>query len=530
MKRLKNVRRLRHAILLAVLFLAAASAQAFNDFPLRDSAVARQYALWAQGMIESGDWQRALAGLERAADFADVSSDISYMLAQARAHTGGSRRLVLEALDTALHLNRWDMFDSEAARLLRSRTLIEMGAHHEALTELSRVRPSPQEAVLNLRALAASRPQDFFARAEQVFDMYPRETEPVRVFFDFLHARQRAGHMPSAQEMRLLELVIRRLPVLLDDDPALAWMAAPFIWDRTEATRLILAYRALNPPSQQSLPASLRLLAIDEETAVNELFAFSTIERTILDDMRFLMLDLDAILLFERNLSEFNGVITEDANGDGIPETFAEYIDGMLVRLVFDADQDNESDITVYFEGGLPVRALARLPPEGGVAPTAVIRWERHPAILDVVLNGVTYIPRPFAFFHSPFVFSNVWGSGLLFPERDPLVPSLNRRALVSNSLHLQRPSLEFHGGVEVIELDSGIPVRAQEFVGGRVVADMEFFRGLPQFQRVDLTLSGRMDTVRRFSAPLVTVELEDMWHYNREVEYTFYGVQWLHD
>jgi len=524
-------------ILVLLLVVAAARVSASGDFPLRDTAVADRYARWASGMIESGQWEQALAGLERAADFADVSSDISYLLAHARLNQNRSRALVLEALNKALHVNRWNAFDREAALLFRAETLINIRAHGEALADLSRVRSSPREAALRLRALAASRPWEFFNHAKDVLDLYPREPELARIFFRFLNAEHRAGRVPGRDEMELLELVIRRLPALLLHDRELAWMAAPFIWDRDEARRLVLAYRAINIPAPQSIPAALRLGVIGEEAALEEIFSAGVLDRGLLDEVWEILGSEQAISLFRRNLSAFTGVIIEDADGDGVPETFAEYIQGMLTRFTYDATQDGVPNLTVYFEAGVPVRGFEILLPEGFAAAgrTAAIQWERYPAVLEVELDGVRYIPRPFDFHYSPFVFNNLWDSSLLFPERDPLTAPLTRRILVFNALRVERPSLEFSGGVEIVDVEQGIPIRAREFVGELMVSETEFFRGRPQLQRVDLTLAGRMDTVRIFrgasgSGANRPMELEDLWDYNGEIEYTVSGVERLHD
>ncbi|MDR3276424.1 MAG: hypothetical protein LBT11_04320, partial [Treponema sp.] len=47
-----------------------------------DEAAAERYAEWAAGAMAEGRWTEALEALERAQDFAAVSSDLSYMLAQ----------------------------------------------------------------------------------------------------------------------------------------------------------------------------------------------------------------------------------------------------------------------------------------------------------------------------------------------------------------------------------------------------------------------------------------------------------------
>ena len=84
------------------------------DEPTRgDSAMALRYAEWAKNTIEQGLWNEALAGLERASDFSNVSSDISYLLALARSQTNMDRGSVLEALEMALVADRWTLFSAE---------------------------------------------------------------------------------------------------------------------------------------------------------------------------------------------------------------------------------------------------------------------------------------------------------------------------------------------------------------------------------------------------------------------------------
>jgi hypothetical protein len=85
----------------------------------------------------------------------------------------------------------------------------------------------------------------------------------------------------------------------------------------------------------------------------------------------------------------------------------------------------------------------------------------------------------------------------------------------------VERPSLEFSGGIESVELAQGIPVAAREYSSGQLVSEKEFLRGRPQLQRVDLDLDGRMETVRVFRHDYQAVELEDLWNYDRNIEYT---------
>jgi hypothetical protein len=350
---------------------------------------------------------------------------------------------------------------------------------------------------------------------------YPRETGPVRVFFSYLSNIDAAGRNPELGDLEILETVIRRLVVLLEDDPELAWMAAPFMRDTAEARRLVSAYRAVNIPDPASLPVALNLGVVDEEIALEELFRYGSsagyLNLALLDDVWELLRHDQARAIFRRNLSVFTGVITEDADRDGIPETFAEYYRGTLRRVTYDQLQGGIPDLEVIFEAGNPHFALALLP--GTNHQRAALRWERFPAVLEVRVDDVRYIPRPLEFHFLPFRFVEIWGSGVLFPRRDPLCPPLTRRVLAMQSYRIERPSREFRGGVEIVELSQGIPIRAREFVGDLMVSETDFLRGRPQLQRLDLNFDGRLDTFRWFRRPYRPMELEDLWDYDRDFE-----------
>ena len=483
-----------------------------------DSAVADRYALWAKNTLEQGFWAEALAALERASDFADFSSDISYLLALTRFHENRPRVTVLEALTLALAVDRWVLYYPEDARLLKIECLIGLRAYSDALYELTLVNRGPKESVLKLKALSASRPWEFNSYMRDTLDRFPRECGPVRLFFDFLKREDAAGRYPGREELEILELIVRRLPLLLPDDPELAWMAAPYMRDNAEAGRLVSAYRAVHPPAPESLPAALKLGVIDEELALVELFLSPVLQMTLLGDVWELLRLEEAKLLFRRNLSVFSGVITEDGDGDGIPEISAEYDRGVLRKSSYDTIQTGIMEMSIFFEAGDPLRALVLIPPESS-RKVADLQWERYPAVFDVELEGARYIPRPLDFYYSPVKFTDLWQSGLLFPERDTQSPALTRRVLVSQSLRVERPSLEFSGGIEIVELNQSIPVRAREYVGELMVSETEFLRGRPQLQWVDLDMDGRKETVRRFNRNYRQMELEELWNYDRDYD-----------
>jgi hypothetical protein len=188
----------------------------------------------------------------------------------------------------------------------------------------------------------------------------------------------------------------------------------------------------------------------------------------------------------------------------------------------YDADQDGLVELVIYFSAtGAPLRAEVAAFPEssvpgaanGPVRPFAYLvndnerskiflEWERYPAVLQADLDGIRYFPRPEEFFFSPITLMEPVRSPLLFPVRDTL-PRITRRTLISFAHTIERPGREIRGTREVVELYQGIPQKAWEYLGDKLVSETEFALGLPLIQRIDLDLDGRMETVRRFPSPL---------------------------
>jgi hypothetical protein len=197
----------------------------------------------------------------------------------------------------------------------------------------------------------------------------------------------------------------------------------------------------------------------------------------------------------------FSGVITEDTDGDGVPEARTRYREGLILDYSHDADQDGLYEFTIAFSsGGIPAWAEQAI---AGEAARAFILWERYPGVLRVELEGLSYIPRPQEFLYTPIRFSELTGGGgepgLLYPEAEMPRIRLTRRTLVSYALRIEKPSAEFEGALEIVDLDRGIPWRSTELLNGRPVALTEFELGKPRLQRLDLDLDSRMETLRHF-------------------------------
>jgi hypothetical protein len=523
----------------------SAQSDYFDDEEVGDAAVAERYLHWAENAIGAGNWSQARAALERAADFADVSSDISYLLALVLSHEGESRRLVLQTLEQAINTNRWKRYTEAQARLLEADQLIIMRRYSPALRTLAAHQAIAGEnadaTLLRLAALkgliiSETEPEsgllrmpvlaEFRRRIPESLNRYPRDPRFLRILFDYALAMQSARGDLDRDNISLVEIGLRRLPFLLESDPELAWMAAPFVSNVAEARRLVAGYRSgsYKPrlggeffPHPASLVPALNLGLLDDFEAVDELFEESVLERNLIIAVGRLLRSEEGRNYLVRNLHSFSGAITDDEDRDGYPESRAMYHQGNLQEYYSDTDQDGITDMYITFIAGNPQEAELATPPsrEGG-REQAFISWERYPAVQKTELGDETWLPSPGGFPFAPIVFEELGATGtyagLMFPRNNPRGSGLNRRMLSAFAVFVQRPSAEFPGGVEQVLLERGIPIRAEVMLNGAIVAVTEYENGNPTVQRLDLDLDGRMETVRHFDRNRLQ-SVESDWH-----------------
>ncbi|MDL2230067.1 hypothetical protein LJC14_07455, partial [Treponema sp. OttesenSCG-928-L16] len=410
----------------SVCILIGAASLAGQPFPgegqTGDAAVAERYFLWIKNVFEDGRLLDAEAALERAADYSGVSSDISYLQALVRSELRRPRGAVLESLRRARETGRWNHYSEQECRLLEAENLIAIRAFSEALSVLSSAGSGADSLVLRLKALRGSSDRLSFQRAmDYALEAFPRDVRPVQIFFEY------AGNtMSSGKDAELMDLVLRRLPVLLEADPALSYEALPFMRDRDACRRLLGAYRADGAASPASVPAALDLGLIGDEAAVEELFGIShngadvsyaretALDVSLLRAVWELLRSDTGRSLFLRNLSSFSGVIFSDGDGDGYIEESCRYSEGMPRHYSYDADQDRLPELEIFFSAGIPSQALAVILPDqpdaGSAGETSLmaypvsdrerskvsIRWEQYPAVLQAEAEGMVYTPPPF--------------------------------------------------------------------------------------------------------------------------------------
>jgi len=368
-------------------------------------------------------------------------------------------------------------------------------------------------------------------------DRFPRDPRPLRIFFEYAHNKKPypdpASVIPLNPDLPysdavLMELVLRRLPFLLEADPELAWMAAPFIRDIEETRRLVTSYRAGGIPHIRnrdfyphpgSIPVALNLGLLDDRVAVEELFSGNrgfnnpqpreitpngspVLNKDIMSDTYYLLRSEEGRDFFTRKLHSFTGYIFSDDDHDGYIDSAVYYNAGSIEYFLFYLNQNNIFSFLVNFT---PDNVPEKITTVVSGRQTEIF-WERYPFVERAVLGAEIMEFRPADFQYTPFSFIEIGGSnnltGLLFPQVLSRYSELTYRTLVSFCSKLSRPGTEFDGSVETFFIENGIPLFAVETLGEKTVSNTEFVRGNPVIQYVDLDLDGRMETIRLFRYP----------------------------
>jgi len=533
-------------LFLGVLFFSLFVSQSFSQSQSRiqgftDEQAAGQYVNWIKQAIEQGRWNEALAAAERAADFANVSSDIFYQLAFVRSHEGKNRTGIIEALDHALEINRWTAYSGNQALLLKAQHLVVMRKYISALSVLDNVPVSADSACLRLLAFKgmafnkdvsgytpAAASDNFRRLMLSSLDRFPRDPRLPRIFFEYARNKQRESSQLAQDDFNLLDVILRRLPFLLEADTELAWMAVSFMRDTEEARRLLASYRAGGlpsiynrdfMPSAGSIPAALNLGLINDKEAAEELFSGArgvnsplppvitiigepVIDLEIINNVYKLLRSDEGRDFFTQKLLAFNGGIFSDDDFDGNIDTVAYYHYGVIQEFTLDRDQDNTAELRIIFLSGKPVSAVCFSPVEAAI--TEVV-WERYPSVEKAVFAQERFSFRPADLQFQPVSFITLGGSlrhsGINYPVLS-FQSDLTRRTLISFCESVTRPSVEFEGAFEKIFFERGFPVQAVETRDGQYLSITSFEKGIPVVQYIDLDADGRMETIRSFHRP----------------------------
>jgi hypothetical protein len=490
------------------------------ESPRRGEAeIAGKYLEWAQTAVKEGRGADASNALRRALDYADISSDISYLLATVENDMPlPSRTEVLIHVNLAIGTDRWNYYSLNDAYILKARILIELTRFAEALRIIPLISDSLEKELLRLRALLYSKQHTLFIEAaERAMNLYPAGAEIAALILKY------AGS-PEYRETdggALLSLVLRRLGALLERDGDLLWRAAAFMPDIEEAARQARSWLSSVPEDsaipKAALPVLLNLGVIDEERATAALFAAPAgnkedivIDKNNLISVYNLLRTKPSREVFAAKLSNYSGIIHEDKNNDGIYESISYYRNGFPRYYFNDKRQERVNNLVMEWKAAEPLRAVLSVTDEDADIITLMnapllqeelfVHYDIYPAVKKVEFRKNEYYFRMEDFYYAPLIFNKlIPDSEMIFPEINNGEDVLALKTLYSFAYIIERPSKEFQGAVERVKLLDGVIVEASETLDGIIISETEFVSGRPRLQKVDMDLDGRMETLRFF-------------------------------
>ncbi|MDR3325637.1 MAG: hypothetical protein LBS82_06620 [Spirochaetaceae bacterium] len=488
------------ALLLLLALPPAAHAQdALDaDAPRGEAAIAEKYVEWAQNAYDHARYQEAEKALQRAQDYAEHSSDLSYLRALSQRRQGAPRRRILSDLELALATDRWNQYHAHDARALKASLLLELMQYQAALREIDALPASAEREAQRLEALRQLKENAAFrSAAAHALQAYPEDPHIAAQLFAYAAATP----TPTPQDAALVDTALARLPVLLETSPTLIYQAAPFIPDVEDAQRRLRAQTARDPsPPQRALPTLLSLGVYDEDAAIKQLFTHAVIDKqTLIATYSQLRTDAARRTLINA-LRSFTGTIASDANNDAISEASCTYKNGQATHITVDTHQEGQPSLSINLAGGTPTHATTTID-----AQPAAIDYETYPVVQRAHYRDKTYTYPPAAFHYAPIRFEPLCApDGIPYPEPAAGSSTLSERTLLVNAAIVENPSPEIEGAIQQTRLTNGIPTSAQETLDGKIVSQTQYRDGTPHTQTIDADLDGRMETTRHFDTDTI--------------------------
>jgi hypothetical protein len=485
----------------------------------QDDEIAKKYFAYVLDLYNKGEYRAAQSALNRADDYSDVLSDLSYLNAVVKKQLQRPAREILFQVQKAIAVNRFNKIDYNNALLLEAEILLRIKEYLSALGVLRQCMPSQEKSKLLMKIYAGLNNREQFRNtASSALEQFKDDAEiPAIILRFFLNHLQNS---PNEDETSLVERVLRLVPFMGNDSPELYYLAAPFIYDDRDAVSMIRAYRASREGRRagESLPISISLGVIDENTALTELFApqntgaainesaetLTVIDEKIITQVFNLLGDDNARNYFYSLIKSYSGYIATDENNDLIYESKARYADGALVSFVYDGDQDGENEIYAEWNGGEPQRIELI---KNGITLT----YDNFPSVKTAYVNSdgpnaanksKEYIFARDELYFSPiqFTYMGDTAQGVRYPAIANPLPRLTETTLIAFAKFIYRSSPDFPDYREMIVVTGGKPDYAEVKHDDHVYSRLLFENSLPTVQFLDTDGDSYFETVRHFS------------------------------
>lgn len=521
----KNLR-LCMLFFVCLMICLSASAEGAGRKAVNSAAAVRSLERATQ-LFAANAWQDAAFEARLGETYDPAMADFPYIEALSLIAQKAPRADILERVRFSLGDGFfWRSYTKNDAIVLCARLQAETCAYKDSLSTLSGLKDYTGSDADYVRAAACyglGKISDARAIVSKALDRWPFDSRFPRLFLT-----REASLKPDTLAAKIASTVVSRLYVWENDDRELLLLAVPFETDPGNRERDIRTYRSMGKrdlgdgstfvPSPASALAALEYGILDEPSAAREILATSS-TGIRLDDLKKLS-ELAGSAAVRKDiasaLDSYGGIISDDANGDGIEDSWIQYRLGRPFKAVFDTNQDGYPDYTVDCDLGAPLSITGS---EG-----AVIAYDTYPNVRSIVKGPREYTMKPLALKWAPVVWRiedfKLGGNDfyvIALTGKD--VPLTERYLAASAAFYTERDAAD-PKKLTRVSLDAGLPVSAETSENGRVVAQTTYARGAPVSKVEDRDGDGYFETRSIYGpAGKLSAVLVDR-NANRTVEY----------
>ncbi len=495
----------------------------------------------AVNLLAAADWDGASFEARLGETYDASMADFPYIEALSLAAKGSPRADILERVETALADGYfWRTYSRDEALIFNARLKAETCRYADALALLSKTSKISSADADYARAVSLyglGKIAEARTSVSRALERWPFDARFPRLFLTREKNAQATGDAST-----IAQTIISRLYVWEDEDRELLLLAVPFERDAESRVRDIRTFRSMGKndrlaeagvrkaegtdgtegaragtaPSYAEQLATVYALEygiLGEEAAEKELFAAEQ-SGIALDSLHALcrLAGKKAVRdSVETRLDGYEGVITDDANGDGIVDSWSRYRLGRPVKASFDLNQDGYPDYSVDCDLGEPATiAVAN--------PAASVTYDKYPAVRSVIAGDREYTMKPLALSWAPVEWTRedfgFYGNAFYTIRPTGKEPPLTERLLAGASAYYRE------GGKTLVTLDGGVPVSSETRENGTVVSWTTYSRGYPALAKSDLNGDGYFETTSTYGprGALASVDVDQ--NGNRRIEY----------
>jgi len=485
----------------------------------------------ATGFLGTSDWQQAAFEARLGSSYDPSIADFSYIEALSLAASGSPRADILERVAYSLSSGLfWRSYTKNDALVFAARLQAQTCDYKSALSSLDKLSKGFSSADADYVRISSfyglGQINDARRLVSSSLERWPFDSRFPRIFL-----QREAARKTDALSLKIASTILSRLYIWENDDRELMLLAVPFETDSAQRERNIRIFRNMGKTDSASAPLpslasdhlssvyALEYGIIDENAAVDEIFSSSKtgIRLSELASLCKLTGSSTVRARIASLLDSYEGIVTDDSNGDGIVESFVQYRLGRPVHAEFDRDQDGYPDYTVECNLGTPTTITGR-------KGASVIMYDTYPSVRSVKIENREYTLKPLALSWAPveWIRQNfaLGGNDFFTIRLTRSEPALTARLLGSAAAFYEEPVADRPNAFTRVTLESGIPVSSESRENGRVYARTSYARGYPRSAVADRDGDGYFETTSLYDARGILSQVMVDGNANRIVEY----------